>query len=334
MRNRPRVLVIRPSEATFVGQDCRILQRHFDVRTVDLFEGGRSAGRRLKAFLQLLRGTLWADVTFSWFADVYALWAVRLSRVLLTKSVVVVGGYETARIDELGYGLLTTPKGERMVRRIVSRADLVLAVSEFVRREVSELSPTSNVSVVHLGLDPTRLPPPIPKENIVLTVGPATEDRVILKGIGTFVNAARELPDLRFVVVGPVDESVRARLGATSPSVEFKGWLRYDDLLAYMNRAKVYCQLSVRESFGLAIAEAMALGCVPVVSDAGNMPSLVGDTGIVVPVKDVDAAVDAIRKASSSESGAKARERALAQFTLDVREKALVDKINELLKAS
>ena len=290
-------------------------------------------GRRLKVFLRLLRGVVWADVTFSWFAEGYALWAVRLSRILLRKSIVIVGGYETARIEELGYGLLTTAKGEKMVRKILSKADLVLAVSEFVRREVTDLSPNSRVSVIHLGIDPDKLPPPTEKENMVLTVGPATENRVVLKGIDVFVEASRELPDLRFVVVGPFDGSVRTRLGAISPSVEFTGWLQYEELMARMNRAKVYCQLSVRESFGFALAEAMALGCVPVVSDAGNLPALVGGTGFVVPPKDVDAAVAAIRKAASSDAGIKAKERARTEFTVDRREIALVDKINELVKA-
>ena len=104
-------------------------------------------------------------------------------------------------------------------------------------------------------------------------------------------------------------------------------------MMAYMNRAKVYCQLSGRESFGLALAEAMALGCAPVVSDAGNLPALVGDTGFVVPPKDVGAAVAAIRKAASSDAGIKAKERARTEFTIARRETALIDKINELVKA-
>lgn len=333
MRRRVRVLVIKPSRASFVEQDSEILQKQFDVRTVDLSNSGRSVGRHLKVLLRLIRGIIWADATFSWFADVYALWAVRLSRLLLKKSIVVVGGYETARIDELDYGLLTTKKGEKMVRKILSKADLVLAVSEFVSQEVSVLSPDSRVSVVHLGIDPDMLPPPTEKEDLVLTVGPATEDRVTLKGIDTLVRVSRKLPDMRFVVVGPFDESVRTRLGAISPSVEFTGWLQYEDLMAYMNRARVYCQLSVRESFGVAVAEAMALGCVPVVSDAGNLPSLVGDTGFVVATNDVDAAVVAIRKAASSAAGTKAKERARTQFTVGRRETALVGKINELVKS-
>ncbi|MCJ2512170.1 MAG: glycosyltransferase [Candidatus Thermoplasmatota archaeon] len=332
MRTRIRILVIKPSRASFVEQDSEILQKHFDVRTIDLSDAGRSVGCRMNILLRLLRGIAWADVTFSWFADVYALWAVRLSRTLLRKSIVVVGGYETARIEELGYGLLTTPNGEKMVRKILSKADLVLAVSEFVRREVSDLSPNSRVSVIPLGIDPSRLPPPTEKENMVLTVGPATEDRVVLKGIDVFVKASRELPDLRFVVVGPFDESVRTRLGAISPSVEFTGWLQYEELMAHMNRAKVYCQLSVRESFGVAVAEAMALGCAPVVSDAGNLPALVGGTGFVVSPMDVDAAVAAIKKAASIGAGTKARERARTEFTVARREIALVDKINELVK--
>jgi len=50
----------------------------------------------------LFKGVLWADITFSWFADTHAFLAVLLSKLFRKKSIVVVGGYEVANVPEIG----------------------------------------------------------------------------------------------------------------------------------------------------------------------------------------------------------------------------------------
>ena len=74
-------------------------------------------------------------------------------------------------------------------------------------------------------------------------------------------------------------------------------------------RAKVYCQLSFTEQFGMSLLEAMACGCVPVVSDRDSLPELIGKAGIIVPYGDVAATLKAIRVAMHMD-GAVARARA------------------------
>lgn len=309
-----KVLFLKPSHATFVEQDEAILKKHFDVRVIDF--SGKS---RIGAMTALLRGTMWADVTFSWFADIYALWATRLRK----KAIVVFGGYETA--NWLDYGLLTTEKGTRMVKEI-AMASRVLAVSKTVADEVLSLVPNADVTVIPLGVPPPL--PPVEKEDIVLTVGRVTADCMKLKGIDKFVEAShmvRMADTLRFVAIGEIGD--KSFVEATD-SVEFLGQLPHAEVLEWMNRAKVFCQLSVRESFGLAVAEAMAHGCVPVVSDVANLPSLVGDTGFIVPPGDIDATMHAIREASLSlTSGNPARERIGSEFSSALRETRLVQEV-------
>jgi glycosyltransferase involved in cell wall biosynthesis len=55
--------------------------------------------------------------------------------------------------------------------------------------------------------------------------------------------------------------------------------------------------------FGLPVLEAMARGCPVVVSDAGSLPEVAGEAGVVVPVGDVDALVNAL--ASITDDGAR-----------------------------
>jgi len=93
----------------------------------------------------------------------------------------------------------------------------------------------------------------------------------------------------------------------------------------------VYAQLSARESFGLALAEAMAAGCVPVVTAAGFMPHLVGGTGLLVEYGDAEAAARAIRSAFDRETGSDARERVCRLYSVERRTEALLDGVGRLV---
>lgn len=312
-----KVLFLKPSNSTFVEQDEAILREHFDVRTIDFADISR-----MGAMTALFRGTIWADVTVAWFADIYALWASRLSRAFRKKCVVIFGGYETANLDWLGYGLLTTKKGAAMVKEIALSTH-VLAVSETVANEVKSLAPAAYVSVIPLGVPPAL--PPVEKEDIVLTVGQVTMDRMMLKGIDKFAKVASHMGGTRFIVIGETDETMKSFTEATD-SVEFLGQLPHDEVLSWMNRSRVYCQLSVRESFGFAVAEAMAHGCVPVVSAVANLPTLVGDTGFVVPVGDIPATIDAVENALLV-SGEPSRDHIATEYSLIRREANLVREV-------
>jgi glycosyltransferase involved in cell wall biosynthesis len=99
-----------------------------------------------------------------------------------------------------------------------------------------------------------------------------------------------------------------------------------------MLQRAVYVQLSAYESFGMALAEAMQCGCVPVVTRRGALPEVVGDAGWYVPYGDPDAAARAIREALDAPAAASraARRRIIDHFPLDKRQHALVDALRAL----
>jgi glycosyltransferase involved in cell wall biosynthesis len=66
------------------------------------------------------------------------------------------------------------------------------------------------------------------------------------------------------------------------------------EMVQFYAEAAIAVVPSVYEGFGLPAGEAMACG-VPVVStDGGALPEVVGDAGVIVPAKNVDALVEAI----------------------------------------
>ena len=114
------------------------------------------------------------------------------------------------------------------------------------------------------------------REPLALTVGHIVKTTLMQKGHQPFVEAARHLPDVRFVFVGKWHDDAIEHLRSLAPAnVEFTGWLSDEDLEYLYARASVYVQASRHEGFGLAVAEAMLAGCVPVVMDVTAMPEVV-----------------------------------------------------------
>ncbi|RLF30482.1 MAG: glycosyl transferase family 1, partial [Thermoplasmata archaeon] len=150
------------------------------------------------------------------------------------------------------------------------------------------------------------------------------------------VNTAKYLPDVRFVVIGKfIDNSIEYVKKNASTNVGFTGFVSENELIEWYQRAKVICQLSYYEAFGLAPAEGMACECIPVVTkERAGLPEFVGDCGFYVSYGDEKATAEAIKKALNApdELGKKARERIKEMFPLEKREMELRKLINKVYK--
>ena len=321
MMRRPDILFLTSNLSSFVKGDLQILKRHYPVR--EIVTGGKPAGslvQRLSLGFSILFGILKADITFSWFAHNHSYLAVRISKLLGKKSVVVVGGYEVANEPDIEYGAIRDPELAKRVRYILENADCILAVSEFSKKEILSVAGPRRIKMVYNGIDTDVFSPMGQKEEIVLTVCVISAANVRVKGLDTFIEVARHLPEMRFVFLGKFFNDVFETLNLDIPSnLEIITSPSQDELLQWYRRAKIYCQLSYRESFGVALAEAMSCECIPVVTDRGALPEVVGDVGFVVPYGDAQATVDAISKALTSDIGSATRERVREAFSVERR---------------
>jgi glycosyltransferase involved in cell wall biosynthesis len=332
---RTKILFVHPKISSFIQADLDILKKHFDVRVLDTGSKKKSLGGMLGAMWDLFLGVLWSDLTFSWFADIHAKWQVRCSRVFGKPSIVVVGGYEVAKLPEIGYGSLLDPSKTKMVKYILTRADKVLPVDESLKvRAMDNLGVDGkNMAVVPTGFDVRRFSPSGVKEELVLTVAVYNDwQRAQVKGLDMFVKTAALLPRVKFLVVGGSGEGADRLKGTAGSNVDFIGPVSQEELVKSYQRAKVYCQLSKQEGLPNAVCESMLCECIPVGSRIPGIERAVGDAGFLVPVGDHQAAADAIRKALVSNKGKDARDRIKELFSLENREKAIQDIVRELLE--
>ena len=199
----------------------------------------------------------------------------------------------------------------RLARRILERAALVLAASEYLAREARALGAREVRVVPSAVAIPGAVGEPDEPPH-VLFVGRLSPE----KGIEDFLAATDGLPR---VVVGAGPIHVRESVGAVPPG----------DLGAYYEHAAVVCVPSRREGYGMVAREAMAYGRPVVATRVGGLIDAVDDgvTGVLVERSGIRAAVEGLLGDAGRRErlGTAARQKARREWTADAAAEALVD---------
>ena len=326
-----RILYVHSRKATFVAIDRDILAERHEVE--DLYQPGRVPNP-----LAVARGVWRADLVFGWFASWHTFFPITLAWLLRKPSVMIVGGFDTANMPDIGYGYQQGGLRRWASRWIMRRARRLITNSNYSLSEIERNTsiPPARVTVVHHGVPDPFGELPAQKERMSLTVGAIDHTTLVQKGQLPFVQAARELPDVSFVFAGKwLDDTVEELRRAAPENVELTGWLSDDDLQDRFRAASVYVQASRHEGFGLAVAEAMLAGCVPVVMDVTAMPEVVGDAGVLIESQDANAVAGGIRRALElgPEGGRRARERILSAFPMEGRREGILAVVDDALRS-
>jgi glycosyltransferase involved in cell wall biosynthesis len=325
-----RILYVHSRKASFVEIDRQILAARYELE--DLYQPGR-----LPNPIKVIGGVLRADLVFGWFASWHTFFPITLAALLRKPSILVIGGFDVANMPDIGYGHQQGGLRRWASRFIFARAKRLVTNSNYSLSEIERNTPipSARVTVIHHGVpDPFGELPGEPKERIALTVGAVDEGTLVQKGQLSFARASRELPGVRFVLAGKwLDAAVDELRAAGGPNLELTGWLSDEQLLDAYRDAAVYVQASRHEGFGLAVAEAMLAGCVPVVMNVTAMPEVVGDAGVLIESQEPDAVATGIQAALELGPPASraARERILTTFPMDRRREGILQVAEEAL---
>src|SRR3989442_8083887 len=327
-----RILFVYSRESSFISIDRDILRRRWELR--------EWRQRSPLVNLPALALAVWrSDLVFGWFASWHPFWPVALAWLLRKPSVLVVGGVDTARMPEIGYGLQQRPFFRGLSRWVMRRASRLVTNSRFSQRELQANVgiPADRVTIVYHGVpDPFGGLPDGERERLALTVGAIDARNLERKGLRAFVGAAARLPDVSFVLAGRfLDDAATELAEQAGSNVTLTGWIEQERLDDAFRHASVYVQASRHEGFGLSVAEAMLAGCIPVTTAAGALPEVVGDTGVVIADAKPEDVADGVERALElgGEARAAARERVLERFPLRVREEGLEAVVEEALGA-
>lgn len=200
---------------------------------------------------------------------------------------------------------------------LASRTDLLVSSGERVGSELRAAGVGRGRRWAHI---PPGIVPPVtcgtPEPRTVALVGRL----VAVKRVDRLLNAARLLPDVRFLVAG--DGPLRASLEAVAPpNVMFLGWVT--DTGAVYGRAQAVVLCSENEAMPLALIEGALCGLPAVTTNAGSAAEVVEHriTGLVSGDSPAELA-EAIREllddgARRAEMGQAARAAAEARHSVE-----------------
>lgn len=233
--------------------------------------------------------------------------------------------------------------GRRVIDKVLHRADHLIAISSFTAALLKNRGiPETKVSVVNPGVDTEEFRPGISSDlrarygltgaKVLLTVGRPVERKGHALVMEAMHEVLRVVPEARYVVVGPLVESLKEM-------VERQGLAQYVTLVGHADNLPAwYCASDLFvlanhenpadrdvEGFGMVFIEAGSCGKAVVGGRSGGAVDAVadGESGLLVNATNITELSGAIARVLmdaglSGRLGVQGRERAVRLFSWDV----------------
>jgi D-inositol-3-phosphate glycosyltransferase len=279
-----------PDLGVFVAQlETALRERGHDIEraVLDSRSGGKRRYAQLAARAVRAARRFRPDVVYAHFLVPAGLTAALATRAPL---VVTAHGRDVRNVGAI-------PGIRALTRLTVRRAAAVIAVSDYLRRELEAKVPEARgkTTVIDSGVDLERfrVEPAPPNGPAFLCLGAFSERKNVVRLADAFERIGEG--SLTFVGGGPLRDRINGR-----PRIELVPRLPHEEVPARIARAHVVCQPSLIEPFGQAVLEAMASGRSVVATRIGGPPEFVPpEAGVLVDPLDVDALAEALRTAAA-----------------------------------
>jgi len=306
---RMKIFFVGYLSSHFIQDHKELLEENHEVIVFDL-DKNASSFRRIPQYLvsstlQFIN-ILNSDAVWIWFADYPALPFIVLAKLFRKPIIMRVAGWEVYSGPEINYGNQLNPIRGAATRWILRNSNVCVVPSNAYQKITKKCEPASNVIVIPNSINTGLCESPLPKKNGVVTALISMKFTRVLKGIPTFEKATHDM---------------NSKIIENVP---------HEELIEILKASKVYCQLSYTESFGVTVLEAMACGCIPVVTDRDALPEVVGDCGYIVPYRDYKETRRCVEHALNSNSRVESIRNRAKSFSRE-QEKALTEKLLEKL---
>jgi glycosyltransferase involved in cell wall biosynthesis len=243
-----------------------------------------------------------------------------------------------------GSDVLVEPNRDRASKTIarwtLRHADLTTSNNAYMADRMVVLgAPRERVQLVVLGADAfflegrersVNVRAPGPDEPAVILSTRAHEPLYnINEIIAAYDRVARRRAGARLVVAhgGTLTPRLQRQAAASSGRVEMLGFISRDDLRSAMHEAQVFVSIPSSDGTSVALLQAMAAGCFPIVSDLPTQREWIeaGVNGFLVPLHRPDLLAerirqalddDALRRAAAERNEAIVRERGLNEHEM------------------
>jgi len=190
-------------------------------------------------------------------------------------------------------------------RNAASRADAIIAVSQFTANQVVALLGVEpgRVRVIHHGIRGLAYPA-MDRQNIILNVGALQKRKNIVRLVEAFETVDRSWQLVLAGSSGYGASDILARVAASPASdrISVTGYVAPQELAAWYAKAKIFAFPSLDEGFGMPVLEAMAAGTPVLTSNRSALPEVAGDAAILVDPESSEALGQKLRDLTGDEN--------------------------------
>ncbi len=214
-----------------------------------------------------------------------------------------VGTFHASRNRSWGYPFWKPICLNRWFDKLDGRIAVSKAALEFVRRYFPadyKIIP-NGIDLRHFTTGVTPFPQYCDGKLNILFVGRMEKRKGFKYLLGAYERVKREFSECRLIVVGPEGRSWqkyrRIAEKRKLKDIIFAGYVSYEDLPRYYKSADIFCSPATdKESFGIVLLEAMAVGTPTVASDIAGYAAVVdhGVNGLLVRPRDEKALADSL----------------------------------------
>ena len=292
------IFFVGNTKTPFIQQDVDLLKEDYKVTVFSQIFSKNIMLSYLLACLNQWKNIRKSDAVYIWFADYPIIPFVLMAKLAGLPIVINVGGWEIYNEPSINFGNQLNLIRGYATRWILRRVDRIIVPSHPYIKILNGIAPGIPATVIHNWIDAEFCNAPLPEKELLAVTACCAESAKIAKGVHIF-EAVLNVPC----------------------EMKVLGGLPRKEYFVTLKRAKIYCQLSLVETFGISLLEAMACGCVPVVTNQDALPYIIGGSGLVISYGDVRATEEAIKKALTMD-GQIARDRA-SFFSRDKKKKSL-----------
>jgi glycosyltransferase involved in cell wall biosynthesis len=184
-------------------------------------------------------------------------------------------------------------------RDAAERADLLIAVSEFTKSQVTGLLgvASSRMRVIHHGVRALPLPEAA-RENVILCVGAIQKRKNLSRLVAAFEGLQS---DWTLVLAGSPGfgaAEIDAQIQASSARrrIQVTGYINDQELARWYARASIFAFPSLDEGFGIPVIEAMAAGLPVITSNRSALAEVAGAAALLVDPERTDAIAEALQQ--------------------------------------
>ncbi len=299
------VIYFHLNNAPFITKDIEILKSRFNNISCRLkfTDNLVSVFTFLKQIFFILKNLNKNAILITQFAGYQSVIPTFIGKVCGLKNYIILGGTDCNWLPSINYGNYNKrllrwateyslknafhliPVNEELVECEYSYTDLDFKKQGF-KSFIKNIDTPYTVIYNGIDIEKYKLMHKFREPKSFITICSVLEDpkRRLVKGIDLILEIALLMPDITITIIGgsfPNDLVVPKNI-KTIP------FLPNDQLPEILNKHQFYLQLSLTEGFPNAVIEAMACGCIPIVSSVGAMPMIVEDSGFVLRTKNIE----------------------------------------------